>query len=480
MRFLLIVNTATHFSPFAANVAKFISANTHHEVVIYLTCKAAEQQVASRLERLEGVRIVRRNDIFEKALRADLTDYASPSWRDFYTSWDRKVLHYRTLAPEAEFLSSTFRTTSKIVDYAINMFEYDAVIHEAPENMLAFFAKKVADSIGVRYIGLSNSRIPNRTDVADNWFTNSKYTSVYNEKLDEEEVDRCSLLAMEFAEERLSRDINKLDHVTAYKTSLVKRYLSRIRLHWNDRLSLLRTRKELIESFDYESLSVLHSTFRFPLRSFQRKARYKSFVKKLTVPTDEQLKQDDYYVFPMHFQPEASTSAQATYFCDLENTARNTAFSILFPSKFLLKEHPHAVGLTPKSFYRKVSLLPNCEVISPFTNNISLHENSRGVITLTSTLGLQAAILGKPVYVLGNVFYDFHPNVKKVVGFEELNNVLMSDQFSPLSGDALRDANARFFHAYLVNTLDVYITEYDKNKSKNYRSLLKRIEELCT
>jgi len=359
------------------------------------------------------------------------------------------------------------------------MFEYDAVIHEAPENMLAFFAKKVADSIGVPYIGLVSSRIPNRTDIFDNWFTNSKYISVYNEKLNEEEVDRWASLAIEFAEERLTRDINKLDHVTAYRTSLVRRYLNKIRLYWKDRISLLRARKELRESFDYESLSVLHSTVRFPLRAFQRKVRYRSFVRKLLVPTDEQLKKDDYYIFPMHFQPEASTSAQATYFCDLENTVRNIAFSIPFPSKLLVKEHPHAVGLTPKSFYRKVSLLPNCEVISPFTNNISLLENSKGVITLTSTLGLQAAILGKPVYVLGNVFYDFHPNVKKVVGFEDLNNVLMGNQFSPIGGEALRDANARFLHAYLVNTVDVNVIEFDKNKSENYRSLLKRIEELC-
>jgi len=398
MRFLLIVNTATHFSPFAANFANFISGSTNHEAVIYLTSTAAEQHISGKLRGLEGIRVIRRNEIIDKALSADLMNYASPSWRDFYSSWDRQVLHYRTLAPNADFLSSSFRITLKLVNYVINMFEFDAVIHEAPENMIAFFAKKVADSIGVPYIGLINSRIPDRTDVFDNWFTNSKYKSVFNEKLNEDEMDRYSSLAMEFAEERLSRDINKLDHVTAYKTSLVRRYLNRIRLHWKDRIFLLRTRKELIESFDYESLSVLHSTFRFPLRSFQRKARYKTFVRRLTVPTDERLKKDDYYVFPMHFQPEASTSAQATYFCDLENTVRNAAFSIPFPSKLLVKEHPHAVGLTPKSFYRKVSLLPNCEVISPFTNNISLLENSRGVITLTSTLGLQAAILGKPVY----------------------------------------------------------------------------------
>ncbi len=480
MRILFIVNSAPHFSPFALNFAKHISATSTHEVVIYITSKAAEQLVASRLNDLEGIRVIRRDEIFAKALSTELPDSVTTSWRDFYASWDRKVLHYRTLIPDAEFLSSAFGTTFKLVNYVINMFEFEAVIHEAPENMIAFFAKNISDNLGLHYIGLINSRIPGKSDIFDDWFTNSKYASAFSEKLNQEEIDRYSSIAMEFAEERLSRDIKKLDHATAYKTSLLKRYCNRVRLHWKDRIVLLRTRKELKESFDYESLSVLHSTFRFPVRSFQRKARYKSIVRKLIVPTEGQLKKSEYYVFPMHFQPEASTSAQATYFCDLANAVRNSAFSIPFPSKLLVKEHPHAVGLTPKSFYRSVSLLPNSEVISPFTNNISLLKNSKGVITLTSTLGLQAAIMGIPVYVLGNVFYDFHPNVKKVTGFEELNYILMNNQFSPVKGEALRNANARFFHSYLENAVDVNISEYDTNESENYRSLLKRIEQLCT
>jgi len=68
MRILFIVNSATHFSPFALNFAKHISATSTHEVVIYITSKAAEQLVASRLNDLVGIRVIRRDDIFAKAL----------------------------------------------------------------------------------------------------------------------------------------------------------------------------------------------------------------------------------------------------------------------------------------------------------------------------------------------------------------------------------------------------------------------------
>ena len=46
------------------------------------------------------------------------------------------------------------------------------------------------------------------------------------------------------------------------------------------------------------------------------------------------------------------------------------------------------------------------------------------VITLTSTVGWEAAIIGKKVYVLGEIFYDNLPGVVPIANFRELRTAL--------------------------------------------------------
>ena len=46
------------------------------------------------------------------------------------------------------------------------------------------------------------------------------------------------------------------------------------------------------------------------------------------------------------------------------------------------------------------------------------------MVTLTSTVGWEAALLGKPVYVLGQIFYDQLSVVCAPAGFEELKREL--------------------------------------------------------
>ena len=175
-------------------------------------------------------------------------------------------------------------------------------------------------------------------------------------------------------------------------------------------------KRKYFKKFDYESKIQFKSWFYYPIKAL--KWRIKSVFLKRTF--DSLNKNDKFFLFPLHIQPELSTSALATYFYNQLNTVTNIAFSLPFPYKLYVKEHPLAFEGKEKSFYQELKRIPNVVLISSKENNEFLIKKSKGVITLTSTMGMEAALVGKPVYILGDVFYDYHPLCKRVDSFEEL------------------------------------------------------------
>ena len=63
-------------------------------------------------------------------------------------------------------------------------------------------------------------------------------------------------------------------------------------------------------------------------------------------------------------------------------------------------------------------------LIRPGAATKTLIGESVGLITQTSTAGFEALVLGKPVWVLGEVFYDFHPGCCKISWGENLTGLL--------------------------------------------------------
>ena len=91
----------------------------------------------------------------------------------------------------------------------------------------------------------------------------------------------------------------------------------------------------------------------------------------------------------------------------------------------LIKEHPSAkVGFSHLILSREderfklVNNLPTFELV----------EASRGVLTLNSSVGLEAFFYSRPVLVLGHAFYDFHPVAIKVSDQNHLNSLFSNPE----------------------------------------------------
>ena len=74
----------------------------------------------------------------------------------------------------------------------------------------------------------------------------------------------------------------------------------------------------------------------------------------------------------------------------------------------VVKENPMMIGDRRKKFYRWVSRQASVILVDPLMSSYELIINSKGVIGISGTALLEAAILGKPTHAFGHPeFRDF-------------------------------------------------------------------------
>ncbi len=123
---------------------------------------------------------------------------------------------------------------------------------------------------------------------------------------------------------------------------------------------------------------------------------------------------DRYVLFPLHFQPEASTCVYARKYENQLFFLEQLAKSIPAGMVIYVKEHSVRIGHRPLSFYKEVKKYPNIKLISPKVNIHDLIKKSEFLVVLTSTAGYEALMYGKPVFVCGNVFFEDFSGVKVI------------------------------------------------------------------
>ena len=122
---------------------------------------------------------------------------------------------------------------------------------------------------------------------------------------------------------------------------------------------------------------------------------------------------DSYVLFPLHVQPEASTSVLAPMFVNQAALIEDIARCLPAGQKLYVKEHFAFAGKRPLSFYRQIGRLWNVELIHPFADSFQLVRQARALVTITGTMGWEALLLGKPVMTFGEVCYNSFPDVIK-------------------------------------------------------------------
>jgi len=121
-----------------------------------------------------------------------------------------------------------------------------------------------------------------------------------------------------------------------------------------------------------------------------------------------------YVYFPLHLQPEMTTSALGGPFVDQALAIEILSSMLPENVKIYVKENPKQMGfMRGPTFFHRINRLKNIELIPENINSHELIRNCVFVAAITGTAGWEALSIGRPALVFGNAWYRSLPGAVK-------------------------------------------------------------------
>jgi len=146
--------------------------------------------------------------------------------------------------------------------------------------------------------------------------------------------------------------------------------------------------------------------------------------------------------YPLHQEPEATLNYMSEFYSNQVATIENILKCLGANQVLVVKEHPVDKGsLLRRKFWEIRQQYSGLYYLPAEVHGREVLAVSRRVVTLTSTVGWEAAVTGKRVYVLGQIFYDNLDGVTAVTSFDQLKRELRAE---PPAATLDRNAVERF------------------------------------
>lgn len=340
------------------------------------------------------------------------------------------------------------RLKSALLSYFEEIFQrhdIDAVVYENVSNTFSHFAYFVSKKYDACYCGIGGSRLPGRFSITSDPLNDNEPEEIFHAICSGKRLIEPEIKA--WCEEYLTNidttvpdymKINGLDN-----TSLLKRYI-----RWDRLKTIIALIRHIGD--DAHHAFQLGNPVRHYFNLFKRNVERKLKIQWLNGYYESPSSSEKFILYPLHFHPESSTSILAGTYLNEYEVIKNIAFNLPQGMKLYVKDHISAYGFPSLSFYKKLKNLPNVRVIHPGAKTKLLIKQSLGVITLTSTVGYEALLMGKKVFLYGSVFYEFHKNVIKVNNPAKIFDILSSNISTKSNLD--KEYTINFIASYFYST----------------------------
>jgi hypothetical protein len=459
MKIMLVIAETPYLSTFFSKIAHLLSRFPYCvEIVLYYNSELANKDYGHLFNSdLKTYRYRSVGPDEKAAIPIEL------NWSLAYISWERQW-HAKAFTYDGESIHTIINDLHVSISTVIDAEKPDFVFYEYPSSLLGEVLYQVCLASGFsKYLAISQSRIPSRIEIAD-----QKYSfSLESPGVDAANDEVLAKFNNDFISKRVvpSYMLNK-GNASLHEVSLALHYFSRLaRVRF-----YLSNIGMLINGANYETQEAYGMLFSNLRNHALRRFRQLFFRRGY----DSLVESERYILFPLHLVPESSVSGCAMFFSDLITTIRYVAFSLPIDFILYVKEHPSAVGTRDARFYREIKKIPNVRLIAHDLSNEKLIRNADSIVTLSSTLGLEAALIGKYVFLLGDVVYQYHPMCIKIRSIYELREkILKKRQY--LSANELQSINVAFWREYMAHTIPGNILDgnSDCDSDSLYALLLK-------
>ncbi len=472
MKWCFLVNDALFLSEFMGKLAEVVAKEGNACLVLF-NSKIAEYEKKKHFPL--RTRFISKVDWCIEHYNPANKEFGELSWREFFPIFDRFARFPFLYSYSVDMAAQLYQ----FFDFIFSTEQPAVIIGEPPAGLFGEVAYYFAKKKNILFVGITDSRMENIAFYDSEW-TDSRYEKTFKKLLDTDISKKEKKFFIAWLQGFLTHtqvpSYTKYIKISFRQTDLPWHYFQRIKKVGLTLLKYIVNRKRF-QPYDYESEAILRYSLMAPVDVEKRQVRLvlqKKFFRALK-------EGDKFFVYPLHFQPESATSVLAMYYADQLATIRNIAFALPFPWKLYVKEHVAALGTRPSSFYEYLQKIPQVVLISARESVPKLIQRCSGVITLTSTMGMEAALSGKPVYVLGNVFYAYHPLCKKAQNFDDLREHIRIDMTQKHSPQNLERINMRFLASYYRHTVPGITAAAQSDDDRNdydaiYQAIKARVE----
>lgn len=445
MKVLLLSNGAPGYHRFFNNLIQLFGADGHEFSVAVDSEFSKDQNNLSEL----GCVVYEFSSFFSKhvtdhVLLAKYSEYNLNS--ALLSDYERAEVYKMFGGRDTQFYECLKSSLLSFFEKVIVENGVELVLYEGVSNAFAHFAYFVCLRNGISYKGLMASRLPGRFAITDD--PKAEFKQIKDILFDissgrttvskdvrvwcEEYLDNIESITPDYMK------FNRLDEVAIFE-----RYFSREKLN-----KLFRIFRHLNDDHQhsFQVGNPLKHSFQMVRRNLYRKLKVK-FVSRYYQDADLS---ESFFLYPLHFHPEASTSILAGAYLNEYEVIRNIAFNLPQGTILYVKDHLSAFAFPEIEFYKKLANLPNVKILAPTAPTKKLIKDAKAIITLTSTVGYEALLLNKRVYLFGSVFYEFHPNVVRVENPTQLFEMLKKGLSEEVTVG--REYNLDFLAAYYLYT----------------------------
>lgn len=283
----------------------------------------------------------------------------------------------------------------------IKKFKPDYLVCYGPAGYHTLLIYQIMKKNGVKIIELQHSRIRDRFTIVDNledkWpLLEREYKKIKRRALTKKEKE----LVLNFKKEFLNKS-KKSQSEDKYKENLLQ-FSKRVG-RW-----ALRNIKN----------------HKLPSETILLKWKFRELLIKILNPF-EKSKNEKFVLFPLHYQPEVSTSWYGRWHMNQLALAEKIAKALPVDYNLYIKEHTTQLGSKTLRFYKELKKIPNVRLIDPKEDTFELIKRSSLVATITGTVGLESILyFNKPVITFGDVFYNLFEDVEKIKCIEDLPKII--------------------------------------------------------
>ena len=128
--------------------------------------------------------------------------------------------------------------------------------------------------------------------------------------------------------------------------------------------------------------------------------------------------------FPLHVVDDYKIKRVIPHCYDQASIIEQVAEALPHGVDLVLKEHPMSVGRNRLALLRRLKRIPNARLVKPHTSSHELIRRAEAVVVISSTVGLEALLYGRPVLTLGQPFYSGYRVTVDVDSFREIREAV--------------------------------------------------------